>query len=71
MRDTHPLVENYVIPIEQSLRTRYLIIHSEDNLLVGPGHGLCFAKRLQTAGKRNYELVSYPGAGHILVYTHC
>lgn len=71
MRDTNPLAEHYVLPIEWSLHTRYLIINGDADLCVGPGHALCFAKRLQTAGKRNYELISYPRAGHILHVPYC
>ncbi|XP_028987804.1 acyl-coenzyme A thioesterase 6-like [Betta splendens] len=65
----NPLAEenkSTLIPIEQA-EARFLFVAAEDDLsLDSKTYMNILVERLKHHGKRNFECVSYPGAGHIL-----
>ncbi|XP_072030525.1 acyl-coenzyme A amino acid N-acyltransferase 1-like [Amphiura filiformis] len=63
--DIRTTPENTIIPIEKSQNLLFLVGHADVNwpsLL----HAQEAIKRLKSHGHRNHELVSYPGAGHLI-----
>uniref|UniRef100_A0A4W6BXC2 Uncharacterized protein n=1 Tax=Lates calcarifer TaxID=8187 RepID=A0A4W6BXC2_LATCA len=65
----NPLAEEYrgsLVPIEQA-KGRFLFVASEDDLnWDSKGYMEEMVERLKRHGKKNYESVCYPGAGHYL-----
>ena len=52
--------------IERAADCHFLVIHGDDDQVYPPEWLQEVARRLSAKGKSNYEIVIYPGAGHLI-----
>ena len=58
--------EDAAIPVERTKAAQYLFVVGEDDMNTDPMNTSFIARRMERFGKTNYQVLSYPGAGHLI-----